>query len=163
MSIWASLYFGAVLIVAAISDVRSFRIPNVLPAILALGALVLATPETGGEWASRFTSVLAVGGFAMGLYMANGLGGGDVKLLAAAALWAPLSTLPAFILSLGLAGGLQALAVMAWTRWRAAGALAGGAPAAEPAAPARMPYAVSIAAAGLFWLWWEAVGRAAAG
>lgn len=158
MSLWASLFFGAVLIAAAISDLRSFRIPNVLPIVLALGAVVLATPGTGGEWISRFCSVLAVGGFAVGLYMANGLGGGDVKLLAAAALWAPLSTLPAFILSLGLAGGIQALAVMAWTRWRASAAMAGGAPAAEPEAPARMPYAVSIAAAGLFWLWWEAAG-----
>lgn len=162
MSLLASLFFAAALIAAAVSDLRSFRIPNVLPAVLALGALVLAAPETGGEWASRLTSVLAVGGVAVGLYMANGLGGGDVKLLAAAAFWAPLSTLPAFVLSLGLAGGIQALVVLAWTRWRAAGAVTAGAPA-EIVEPTRLPYAVSIAAAGLFWLWWEAVGQAAVG
>lgn len=157
MPLYASLFFVVVLLAAAISDLRSFRIPNLLPALLAAGAIALATPETGGEWASRFTSALVVGSVALGLYMANGLGGGDVKLLAAAALWAPLSTLPAFVLSLGVAGGLQALAVLAWTRWRPTPV---GAPV-DAVAPARLPYAVSIAAAGLFWLWWREAGQAA--
>lgn len=158
MPLYASLFFCALLIAAAVADLRSFRIPNVLPAALVVGALVLATPDSGGELASRFTSVLVVGSVALGLYMANGLGGGDVKLLAAAALWTPLSTLPAFVLSLAVAGGVQALAVLAWARWRTAGAVAAGAPPAPPP-PTRLPYAVSIAAAGLFWLWWQAAGQ----
>ena len=84
-----------------------------------------------------------LGGAALALYLLRAFGGGDMKLLAAAAIWMPLPSLPVFLFALALAGGLQALAVLALRRAGAA------APVARPAT--RMPYGLSIAAAGLAW------------
>jgi len=132
------------LVLAAAGDLRSRRIPNWLPATLALAALALARPEGAGEWLARSASLLAIGGASLAIYLLGGMGGGDLKLLAAAALWIPFGQLPLFVLALALAGGLQAAAALA--RRRLAGATAGGA-----TGRLRLPYAVSIAAAGLAW------------
>lgn len=144
MSGLALTVFAALLLAAAASDVARWRIPNGLCVALALAALTLAFPQSAHDALSRGGSFLAVSAVALVLYLRGGLGGGDVKLMAAAALWMPLSTLPVFALALGLAGGVQALATLALRRL---------APAGPDAAPARrrMPYGLSIATAGLAW------------
>jgi prepilin peptidase CpaA len=141
MSPAALALFCGVLLAAAASDLASRRIPNPLPAALALGAIVLGFPHDLGAALSRGGAFLLVGLPALGLYLAGALGGGDVKLLAAAALWMPLSSLPSFLEGLALAGGLQAAGAIALRAFAA--------PA--PQRPSAMPYALSIAAAGLLW------------
>jgi prepilin peptidase CpaA len=137
-------FFCAVLLAAAASDALSYRIPNWMPGLLAAGALVLAFPHGSDEWVSRGGSFLAVVIVTLSLYLARGLGGGDVKLMCAASLWMPFATLPVFALALGMAGGGQALATLGARRL---------APAqiGPPALRRRMPYGVSIAAGGLVW------------
>jgi prepilin peptidase CpaA len=83
------IIFPALLIVAALTDLTSFTIPNRLSLLLAaaypLAALALGRPF--GE----IGICLAIGAgalvVAVGMFAAGWIGGGDAKLLAAAALW----------------------------------------------------------------------------
>ncbi len=152
MLLLALSVFCGLLGAAAVTDLRSYRIPNWICAALAVGALVLAFPQSSDEWVSRGGSFLAVTIVVLSLYVIRAMGGGDVKLLAAAALWMPFGTLPVFVMALGLAGGVQALVTLAARRL------------ATPAGPAgarrRMPYGVSIALAGWTWAAVELLTRA---
>jgi prepilin peptidase CpaA len=136
------IVFCLILAAAAGSDVARYRIPNALCLALAACAFVFALPHDGAAWAGRGLSLAVLGGTALVLYLMRALGGGDAKLLMAAALWMPWTSLPVFVFVLALAGGVQALASLALRR------LAGPAPAAGRT---RMPYGVSIAAAGFAW------------
>ena len=108
MSLAAFVFFNGLLLVAAVYDLRSFRIPNQLSLVLAAAAVPLSPPASAEEAIGRLATVTIIGLVALGLYLKNALGGGDVKLLAACGLWIPLSGLPTFATALGLAGGLQA-------------------------------------------------------
>ena len=138
--------FNVVLLCAAVSDLRRYRIPNALPALLALAGVVLAWPHSPAEALSRAGSLLLVALVGAPLWLRGALGGGDLKLLLACALWAPLGSLGTFLVALGLASGLQGVSALAWSR------LFAGAPLAS-AVHNRIPYAISIAAAGLVWSW----------
>jgi prepilin peptidase CpaA len=140
------VWFNAVLLAAAACDLRTFRIPNALSILLAAGALVLAFPGTPMAALSRLACAAVVSALALALYLRGLMGGGDLKLLAAAALWIPFPQLAGFATLLGLAGALQGLGTLLWVRIvpSSEGMLARG--------PGRqMPYAVSIAVAGLVW------------
>lgn len=142
----ALLVFNAILVCAAAYDVRHYRIPNLAPAMLAVAGLVLAAPDSLGEALSRTGSLALVGLITGALWLRGLLGGGDLKLLAACAVWIPLSSLPAFALALGAASGIQGLAALLYARAvqrPAAGSASIGA--------SHIPYGVSIAAAGLAW------------
>ncbi|RAK52530.1 A24 family peptidase [Phenylobacterium deserti] len=142
---FALAVFCLILVVAAVWDVTSYRIPNALCAALALAALLLALPDGAGEWLSRGASVAVIGGAVLALYLVGGMGGGDVKLLAAAAMWMPFESLPVFVMALALVGGVQAALTIAARRLAPAAA---NGPGAERR---RMPYGLSIAGAGLAW------------
>lgn len=137
--------FALLMITAAAIDATRYRIPNWLTAAVAGAAFIFALPATPAAWADRGLSVLIVGAVVLALYVRRAMGGGDVKLLAASSLWMPLATLPAFAIALGLAGGVQAIATLALRR------AAAGRPLQTRRR--RMPYAVSIAVAGLVWAW----------
>lgn len=81
-----------VLAIAAISDARHFRIPNILPLLLILlfvARIFLAPPATPlWEHGVHFLVALAAG---MLLFKLRWIGGGDAKLYAATALWFGLS------------------------------------------------------------------------
>ena len=101
---------------ACVTDVKNRRIPNVLT----FGAAVLGTafqvaPDgTGGL-------VHALAGCAVGLaafvvpFALGGLGGGDVKLLAALGAWLGPADALWMALYTGIAGGVLALAVAAFS------------------------------------------------
>jgi|GEM_PF-3826181 len=144
MSPAAFLAFNSVLIGAAVGDLRCFRIPNLLPAALCLAGLTLAFPLTAGEGLSRAGSVAAVGLIGGALWLKGLMGGGDFKLLVACAVWIPLGGLPLFAMALGLASGLQGAAALARAHCCGRTSLAA-------ALRTRLPYGVSIAAAGLAW------------
>ena len=137
--------FPALLAVAAAGDLARRRIGNRLA--LALALLYLPAALAAGAGAAEIAwhvgagaAVLAAG---LALAMANLLGGGDAKLLAAAASWTGFSALPAFLIAVALAGGVMALALLL------ARALPGSR-TADSAPPARdMPYGPAIAVGGL--------------
>jgi prepilin peptidase CpaA len=145
---------------AAFTDLRTRKIPNAIPAAVALFGLTL---HAFGGWRDFGLSVavgvavLLAGMIPFGLGL---LGGGDVKLLAACACvfgWPYLLPLLAYT---AIMGGVLALCVAAFTgefraivtrvgRRVAPALLPGG--TAEPPSRTRLPYAVAIAA-GVIWL-----------
>ncbi|HZS81942.1 MAG TPA: prepilin peptidase [Stellaceae bacterium] len=147
----AMLLSAGALLAAAFCDVRSYQIPNRLPAIIALSFLA-AAPGTGA--ASAVAAIATAGGvFAIGvvLFVQRCLGGGDVKLLAATALWVPPALFAPFTLvtaAVGAALGLVMLSPL--RRWLppAPEELLSSGVAGSLRQP--MPFGVAIAAGGLF-------------
>ena len=136
---------------AAIFDAWSFRILNVVALLLAIAfpaaALLIGIPV---DWPYHIVGAAVVLVAGMLLFMRDLLGGGDVKLLAAATLWYGLDRLPAFLFAVSLAGGLLALAVLLV---RATGRLrplpAGRLRGAVSLRRINLPYGVAIALGGL--------------
>ena len=94
------------LLVAALHDIAWRRIPNWIPAALALDGLALRLVH--GQFLSGIAAGFAVL-LAAGLLWRRGLmGGGDVKLLAASAVLLPASLVLSFIVAVAFAGGILA-------------------------------------------------------
>ena len=110
------LLFVLLMLAAAVSDVRSFRLPNWLVAAVALlfviAALAAGMPLKLALWHTLAGTLVLAGGFV--LFSARIIGGGDAKLLAAAALWMGWSKLAMFLLYTALAGGVLAIAILLW-------------------------------------------------
>ena len=101
--------FGALLLAASCSDVLKLRIPNAIPlAILLLFALEVllgGVPDPEGHlYAMLLAFALLIPLFALDM-----LGGGDVKLLVAVALWLGMAKLALMLISVGIVGGVFAL------------------------------------------------------
>ena len=155
-----SFVFTGFLLVACAIDLKEFRIPNAIPLALMALFLIKATAMTeiavwpGHLAAFGLTFALGLTAFAFGA-----LGGGDVKLMTAIALWFGLSTLPSFLAITAIGGGLFALILLA-LRHVQARRVAKAPPNDVPAAPklldrrAPVPYALPIALAAL-WLEWH--------
>lgn len=132
---------------AALQDGWRLRISNLFPiAIVAcfLGWVAVIGPEFD-LWQNlvAFLLCLAVGLF---LFSRNWLGGGDVKLLAALALWFDFGGAGQFLVFTMLGGGLVALALIAFRRL--VPALAGtGVAAFRRRGP--IPYGLAIAVGAL--------------
>ena len=131
---------AAILIVAAAIDVRTFTISNRLNLTVALLAPVYWLSIALPIWPGVGIQVAAGAGvFALlaGAFYAGMMGGGDVKLAAALALWfSPSSTLK-FLVLMSLAGGVLTLGVMALHRVK------------QREGRPEIPYGVAIAFGGL--------------
>ncbi|HJS32148.1 MAG TPA: prepilin peptidase [Alphaproteobacteria bacterium] len=113
-----ALYCG-VLLWAAVSDARSYIIPNRLVLIL-IAAFVLAAPLLLPLPAIMRHVLAGIGVLAVGLALFHFrlLGGGDVKLFAAASLWVGLDLLVPQLLLVFLAGGvLSVVLLLLRTTW----------------------------------------------
>src|SRR6476659_5414611 len=134
------LALAATLVVAAVIDVRTYTISNRLNMAVAAGAPVYRLSIALTPWPGMAIQ-LAAGGivFALlaGAFYAGMMGGGDVKLAAALALWfSPAGTFK-FLVLMSLAGGVLTLAIVAWHRSKRRD----GRP--------EVPYGVAIAFGGL--------------
>ena len=143
--------FATLLIAAAYSDLRRFEIPNAISI-----ALVLLYPVfllTGSGITHPVIAVaIAVAAFLIGggLFAAGWLGGGDVKLFAAVALWVSPAGFPDFLVGTALFGGVLALILMTKHGATLAGRFQIAPPVAAMSALKRpMPYGVAIAVAGI--------------
>jgi prepilin peptidase CpaA len=136
------------LLAAALADLNSFQIPNRYTLAIVIAFLFFAL---GGGWPAALLGVAAGAiAFAVGtiLFAKGWLGGGDVKLLAAVALWVTPPLLAPFALVTSLAGAILSIAMLTPLR------------RCLPAPPADLahdtglrqpiPYGVAIAAGGLF-------------
>ncbi|HSA81554.1 MAG TPA: prepilin peptidase [Geminicoccaceae bacterium] len=113
----ATVGFGALLVAASCCDVLTLRIPNLIP--LALIGLFALHILFGRGVQAPFDHVLAMALallILLPLFAANMLGGGDVKLLAAVALWLGMHKLAALLILVGICGGVFALLWLAM-RW----------------------------------------------
>jgi len=147
-----ALAFPGILIAAAACDLARYLIPNTL-SIALVGVFLPAALVAGLSPESMLFHVLAgTAVFAAGfvLFACNAIGGGDVKLLAAAATWTGWSTLAPFLLAVALAGGLVALVLIsARLIWSGDGPGRTG-PLGRLLSPGQgVPYATAIALAGL--------------
>jgi prepilin peptidase CpaA len=143
---------GALLAVACASDVAARRVPNALVVAIALAGVA-------AQWASGGVRQAAGGALAGAVLLAallaawagGKLGGGDLKLAAATAVWLGVSGLLSFVLFTAMAGVPVALATYARSRVdlrRAAGPAAAGAGSLpERTAPHRPAVPVSVAIA----------------
>src|SRR4029077_2143743 len=103
--------FGVVMAAAAGEDFRRLVIPNLLPIVL-----VALWPFYFAAVAPSFYGALAAIGCALAVFIAGALlfaggylGGGDVKLLSAATLWAGPAGTPDLLMLTGVLGGALAL------------------------------------------------------
>lgn len=129
------------LLAAAATDLLRRQIDNELTAAVAL----LAVPYWWASGLSLWPGVAMQVVFALGvslvlvsLFACRALGGGDVKLLAAVALWFPWDVYVELALATALLGGPLALASAAHHRL------------ARRPGPIEVPYGVAIAGGGLW-------------
>lgn len=111
----------ALLVIAAIGDLKSYIIPNWLNAAVALLAIPfwltsarLGWPQMGEQALVAGCALLVFGG----LFAAGWMGGGDVKLLVALGLWLPWVFYLRMFMAVAVLGGLQTLIFMALHRLR---------------------------------------------
>ena len=132
---------GLALLVAACTDLRSRTIPNRLTAGLALAAPLWwwATgltlwPDVAGQ------IVFAVLVFALftGAFALRAMGGGDVKLIGALALWLPWEPAIRMLFLMSVLGGVLTVVMMIRARL------------AKTGAAIEVPYGVAISCAGLW-------------
>lgn len=151
-AVWA---LTALLAFAAVHDITTFRIPNWLNGLIAATfpsvAIVASAPVDWLSHAGAGLLTLAVG---MVIFQFRALGGGDVKLLAATAVWTGFGALLPFVLYVGLIGGGLTLLLLLLRRnlMPLAAQMAPGLSRAWPRVLTpgeKIPYGVAIAAAGI--------------
>jgi len=112
---------GLLLVVAAASDARRFIIPNWLCAAVAALSLPYWLGQGAPLWPGYALQIgLAIVVFAIfaALFALGAMGGGDVKLLAALALWLPAVRFVEMMVIVAVAGGLLTLALLVAHRLR---------------------------------------------
>ncbi|MCU0895333.1 MAG: prepilin peptidase [Rhodospirillales bacterium] len=153
LDLLAVTLFLGLLALAVVTDLDAMRIPNrICLAIAALYPVHVLASGAAIDWPAAVLVAAIV--FAAGLipFCLGLMGGGDVKLMAAAALWAgPAATLD-FVLVTTFLGGLMAMVMVSPYRFAVALALAriGREDIGTVLMGRVIPYAVAIAAGG--WL-----------
>ena len=140
--LWLLIVLGCAMLAAAVEDAARLRISNLTVVVVLLGAIAAALIK-GPSWdlwqnVAVFFIVLALGTAA---FSARWLGGGDVKLFAAAALWFDFSSALTFVVLVLLSGGAVAIGYLLSRPFR-------------PVPPGgkmarRIPYGIAIAVGAL--------------
>ncbi len=140
--------FVGLLIWAAASDLVAFVIPNTLCLAIALLWPAYALSGAGPvAWLAAPGLALAVLAAGLVLFARGLVGGGDVKLMAAIALWAGPHLMLGFVLLTSVAGGVLSLAMLAAARLRPAAAVPGA--VRRSFFRTSVPYGAAIALGGL--------------
>jgi prepilin peptidase CpaA len=142
----ATIVFATLLGAAAISDIRHLRIPNLIPLLLVAGFVLQAAFGGVQGMTGHLVAMLIVLALLIPLFAMNALGGGDVKLLAAAALWLGIAVLPLLLVWVAILGGVFA-AIWLPLRRVVAWALPNRRLPASLQLKAALPYGVPIGAA----------------
>lgn len=154
---WLFALLIVLLAAAAVEDMWRLQIEDEISGGIALAALIAAlfvVVRGGGGWwpwqnIALMVLVLALGTF---LFGRGAMGGGDVKLWAASALWFDLTDGWKMLVAVAIAGGIETLLLITirrlpWPegfadRWQM---LRGG---------GEIPYGVAIAGGVLLMAWW---------
>lgn len=114
--------FLLLLLYGSVRDVLTFEIPN----YVSVGSVLLFIPAA---FLANFSLIEALSNFGAGalvlliggaLYFCNVIGAGDVKMLAAAAIWTGFPGLPVLLLSVSLVGGVLVLILIVFRRFQLA-------------------------------------------
>ncbi|MDP8994336.1 MAG: prepilin peptidase [Pseudomonadota bacterium] len=133
---------AAGLLAAALVDLRTRTIPNALTLAVALLAIPFWWAAGLALWpevALRVAVAAAVFALFTLFFLLRMMGGGDVKLAAAVALWLPAQAVLIMLVVMSIAGGVLTLAMLIRHRL------------ARRETPLEIPYGVAIAFGGL-WL-----------
>lgn len=147
------LIFPAAMALAGSMDLFTMTIPNRITLGLVLGFAVAAPFAGLGWWGlashiAAFVLMLAIGIF---LFAMGWFGGGDAKLLAAAALWIGLERLFEYVVLTSIAGGALVLAILMYREMTPPVWLCGQEWATRLHKRAGgIPYGIALAAAGLW-------------
>jgi prepilin peptidase CpaA len=109
LSQFLTLLYAALLLCAAVQDVLTYRIANMFSLAIAAVCAAAIFQGTDSNWWPHlisFTIALALG---ILLYAVRWMGGGDAKLIAAAALAFNLTGLLVFLAATAMIGGLVAM------------------------------------------------------
>jgi prepilin peptidase CpaA len=132
---------AALMIAAAVSDLRSRTISDGLNAAMALLAIPFWFASGLAPWpdaAIQFGAAFAVFLVFVGLFALGGMGGGDVKMIGAVMLWVPLALFLPTLTVMAIVGGILSAAMLVHTKIRPSDKVV------------EVPYGVAIAAAGLW-------------
>lgn len=135
------ILLAVLLLMAAWTDIRTRTISNEVNAAIALLAIAFWWVVGETIWpdlAIRIGVALLVFGVFALLFMIRMIGGGDVKMIAALALWLPFQALMSMLTVMALAGGLISAFLLIRQRWR---------PNADRP---EVPYGMAIAIGGLW-------------
>jgi prepilin peptidase CpaA len=158
----AQLVLPFLLVLAAIFDCFTLKIPNWLTALIAIAffptALLLGLPASAYLWHMGVAVLVLSAGFA--LYAMGLFGAGDAKMVSAGALWFGWPALIPFVVNTALAGGVLALIMLFWSKLRIDQEVRGYTWVAklDPIKP-NVPYGIAIAAGGILAYpqsWWMA-------
>jgi len=113
----ATVAFGALLLAASCFDVLRLRIPNMIPAgLVALFSLRIILGSSVPAPLDHLMAMVLALLILLPLFALDMLGGGDVKLVAAVALWLGMNQLAALLILVGIVGGIFAVVWLAM-RW----------------------------------------------
>lgn len=146
------LIAAALMVSAAVFDVRSFRIPNwIWMGLLALFPLYVLSSAEEIAWMHHLGVCAVVLGIGFVLFAGNFAGAGDVKLLAAVALWAGPNFIGVLLVVTAMSGGLLALgyAIAAWVRRKWVEKIVPFESVMQILTKTAIPYGVAIACGGL--------------
>ncbi|WP_336959306.1 A24 family peptidase [Sphingobium aquiterrae] len=132
---------ACLLLVAAVTDLRARVIPNRLNLAIALLAPAFWWVSDIAFWPDMLLQLgLGVAIFAAFtlLFALGMMGGGDVKMLGALALWFPWQILMAMLFAMAMIGGLVTLATVVHHRMT------------RQSGPPEVPYGIAISAAALW-------------
>ena len=138
---------AAAMLWAAVGDWRSRTIPNWLNATIALLAIPFWWSVGLDPWpgvALQLALAAAVFGLFAIAFRLGAMGGGDVKMAAALALWLPFAGVVKLLAVMSIAGGILTLAMLAAHRM------------AKAAGQPEIPYGIAIAFGG-FWVFGERI------
>ena len=132
---------AAMMVAAAISDLRSRTISNGLNAAMALLAIPFWFASGLAPWpdaALQFGAAFAVFLGFVALFALGAMGGGDVKMIGAVMLWVPLALFMPTLTVMAIGGGILSAVMLIHKKIR------------PSEGPVEVPYGVAIAAAGLW-------------
>ena len=135
------------LVTAAFTDLRTRRIANWLNAAIALGAPLFWFASDMALWpdvAAQLGTAVAAFAVLSVLFAMKWMGGGDVKLLTALALWIEPTLFLKLLIMMALVGGVLTLVFGAWNVMQRRKRRSG------EKEPIKIPYGVAIAIAGLW-------------
>ena len=132
---------GVLLVIAAVFDLRERIIPNRLNLAIALLAPLAWWAQSLALWpdiALQIGVAALIFALFIGLFAIGGIGGGDVKMIGALALWIDAGLIVDLLMIMALVGGVIAGGMLIYRKMR------------KTTDKAEVPYGVAIAIAGLW-------------